>query len=66
MAHIVLFLAIAAGTSAITAHFAEADYIGFLRLDQMNRVTVGVLFINVSIGYCISYRSFYTRDFLYS
>jgi hypothetical protein len=33
MAHIVLFLAIAAGTSAITAHFAGADYIGFLRLE---------------------------------
>jgi hypothetical protein len=31
MAHIVLFLAIAAGTSAISAHFCGADYIGFLR-----------------------------------
>jgi hypothetical protein len=33
MAHIVLFLAIAAGISTIAAHFAGADYIGFLRLE---------------------------------
>jgi hypothetical protein len=35
VAHIALFTVIAAGTSAITARFAGADYVGFLRLEWL-------------------------------